>query len=83
MTPPCAATNCISQSSQYGSIIFPLDEEQKAIAKAVLNEMRASDRYDCAIDTIIQPSYEFYPAEEYHQDYYKKHNLQDVEDFTC
>ncbi len=81
--PTLCRDNCISQSSQYGSIIFPLDEEQKAIAKAVLSEMRASDRYDCAIDTIIQPASEFYPAEEYHQDYYKKHNLQDVEDFTC
>jgi methionine-S-sulfoxide reductase len=81
--PTLCRDNCTSQSSQYGSIIFPLDEEQKLIARAVLDEISASGEYDCAVDTIIQPATTFYPAEEYHQDYYKKHHLEDLDDLTC
>ena len=81
--PTLCRENCSSQSSQYGSTIFPLDEEQKLVAKAVLDEIKANNQYDCDIDTIIRPATTFYPAEEYHQDYYKKHNLEGIEDLTC
>ena len=81
--PTLCRDNCTSHSSQYASIIFPLDEEQKLASKAILDELRKSNQYDCPIDTIIQPASEFYPAEEYHQDYYKKHKLEDIFDLAC
>ncbi len=81
--PTLSKDNCSSQSSQYGSVIFPLDEDQTQIAEAVLQEIKTSNFYDCRVDTIIQPASVFYPAEEYHQDYYKKHNLIELEDFCC
>lgn len=81
--PTLCRDNCSSHSSQYGSIIFPLDEEQKLVAKTVLEEVSTSKRYDCAVDTVILPATTFYPAEEYHQDYYKKHNLVGIGDLTC
>ena len=40
--PTLCRENCSSQSSQYGSTIFPLDEEQKLVAKAVLDELKAN-----------------------------------------
>jgi len=81
--PTICVENCSSQSSQYGSIIFVMDEEQEKIAKAVLSEIKSSDKFECEVVTAIRPSTAFYLAEEYHQDYYKKHNLVDLEDSCC
>ena len=80
--PTLCESNCISHSSQYGSAIFTLDDDQERIAEDVINQILTSDVFDCPVSTIIQPADIFYPAEEYHQDYYKKHNLLDVDE-TC
>ncbi len=55
--------------SQYRSAIFYLDDQQKAIAKKLVAELTAKG-YKVA--TRIVPAGEFWPAEEYHQNYYTK-----------
>ncbi len=54
---------------QYRSAIFYVDEEQKKVAEKV-KSMLVEKGYD--VQTEIRPANEFWEAEEYHQDYYKK-----------
>lgn len=58
--------------SQYRTAIFYHSEEQRRLAQESKEELARSGRYDKPIVTEITPASEFYPAEEYHQDYYKK-----------
>lgn len=58
--------------SQYRSAIFYLTPEQNASAKASKNTLAVSGRFDLPIVTEILPATTFYPAEDYHQDYYLK-----------
>ncbi|MBR9905120.1 MAG: peptide-methionine (S)-S-oxide reductase MsrA [Gammaproteobacteria bacterium] len=55
---------------QYRSAIFYHDEAQRELAEASKAEMEA--RFDRDIATQIVPATTFWPAEEYHQDYYQK-----------
>jgi peptide-methionine (S)-S-oxide reductase len=55
---------------QYRSIIFYRDAEQQRLAEG--SKQTLSHRFDKPIVTAIQPASRFYPAEEYHQQYYKK-----------
>jgi peptide-methionine (S)-S-oxide reductase len=57
--------------AQYRSVIFYHDEKQKVAAVESKAEARKS--FDDPIVTEIQPLKEFYPAENYHQDYYRNH----------
>ncbi len=62
--------------SQYRTAIFYHDEEQKRLALASKEAQEKSGRYkEYPIVTEIVPASEFYPAEDYHQDYYKKNAL--------
>jgi len=61
--------------SQYRSVIFYHDAEQKRKAEASKAELEASGRFKQPIQTEILPATEFYPAEEYHQDYYIKNPI--------
>ena len=54
--------------TQYRSTIFPQDESQDAKAKAAI--ARNNPDYGNAIVTTIEPKGEWYPAEDYHQDYW-------------
>lgn len=56
---------------QYRSAIFYLTPEQKAAAEKVKPE--AQKRWENPIVTQITKAIKFYPAEDYHQDYFKKH----------
>lgn len=58
--------------SQYRSAIFTLNESQKSEAESQIAKLEASDKYSRPIATEIVPASEFYPAEEYHQDYLTK-----------
>jgi peptide methionine sulfoxide reductase msrA/msrB len=60
------------RGSQYRTAIFYHNEEQKRIAEKSKKELDESGKFDEPIVTEILPFVEFYPAEEYHQDYYKK-----------
>ncbi len=59
--------------SQYRSVVFYHDPEQKAAALAKMNELQRSGIYKREIVTEIVPASEFYRAEEYHQRYFEKH----------
>jgi len=58
--------------SQYRSIIFYQNEEEKKVAEDFKAKLDASGEYDKPIATEIVPFKKFYPAEEYHQDYEKR-----------
>jgi peptide-methionine (S)-S-oxide reductase len=55
---------------QYRSVIFTHSAEQRAMAEA--SRERAQAGFDRPIATQIEPAGVFYPAEDYHQDYYAK-----------
>lgn len=61
--------------SQYRSAIFYHNEEQKRLAEASKKTLEQSKRFKGPIYTEIVAASEFYPAEEYHQKYYKKNPL--------
>lgn len=62
----------VDAGSQYRAAIFYRGEEQKRIAEESKKKIAASGRFGKPIVTEIVPAGRFYPAEEYHQDYYKK-----------
>jgi peptide-methionine (S)-S-oxide reductase len=55
--------------TQYRSAIFPLDEEQARIAKDYIAQLDRAHVFHSAIVTRIEAGREFFPAEEYHQDF--------------
>ncbi len=57
---------------QYRTAIFYQNEEQKKRAENSKAALQASSKFGRPIVTEISPATEFYAAEEYHQDYYKK-----------
>ncbi len=63
------------RGSQYRTGIFYHDETQKRLAEASRRALDASGRFAQAIVTEIVPASEFYPAEDYHQDYYRKNPI--------
>lgn len=56
--------------SQYRSVIFHHSPEQERAAREVIAELEAEKVYDDPIVTEVVPYTEFYPAENYHQDYF-------------
>ncbi len=61
--------------SQYRTAIFYHNQQQKELAVKSKDSLAASGKFDKPIATEIIPYIKFYPAEEYHQEYYKKHPL--------
>ena len=61
--------------TQYRSVIFYHDEEQKAEAEEFKARFESLGRYRRPIVTQIVPAASFYRAEEYHQQYLKKRGL--------
>jgi len=60
---------------QYRSAIFYHNDQQKEVAEKSKQLLDESTQYDHPIVTQISPAPIFYPAEEYHQKYFKKHGL--------
>ena len=58
--------------TQYRSIILYQDETQRKIAEKSLREADLSGRFTRKMVTEVKPLSVFYPAEDYHQDYFKK-----------
>ncbi len=65
----------VDRGPQYRSVIFYHDEHQKELAEKSKEALGKSGRFDKPIVTEIVKFTRFYPAEEYHQDYYQKHSL--------
>lgn len=58
--------------SQYRSAIFYHNERQRRLALASKRRLAESGRFERPIQTQIEPLEAFYPAEDYHQNYYRK-----------
>jgi peptide-methionine (S)-S-oxide reductase len=56
--------------TQYRSAIFYHSEEQKQASQALIREMESEGVWDDPIVTEVVPFEQFYPAEDYHQEYY-------------
>ncbi|MGB7293273.1 MAG: peptide-methionine (S)-S-oxide reductase MsrA [Thermodesulfobacteriota bacterium] len=62
----------VDRGSQYRSAIFYHNDEQKRLAERSKEALDESGKYDKPIVTEIVKASEFYRAEDYHQDFYKK-----------
>jgi len=58
--------------TQYRSVIFYHDEEQKALASEVIQKLDKSGKFSKPIVTTIEPFTAFYKAEEYHQNFFAR-----------
>ncbi|MEK6685965.1 MAG: peptide-methionine (S)-S-oxide reductase MsrA [Pseudomonadota bacterium] len=61
--------------TQYRSVIFFFTPEQEMIAQESMNRLQNSRRWQHPVVTRILPASQFYDAEEYHQDYFRKHGI--------
>ena len=61
--------------SQYRTEIFTINEEQHSLALESKIALANSGKFTKEIVTAISPAPEFYIAEEYHQDFYKKQSM--------
>lgn len=73
--PTDAEGSFVDKGFQYTSAIFYHNDDQKTAAEKSLQDLENSKRFDKPIVTKILPFTTFYPAEEYHQDYFKKNPL--------
>jgi peptide-methionine (S)-S-oxide reductase len=62
--------------TQYRSIILTHDQKQQETAQAVIANLTANHRYQQTIVTEVTPLTHFYPAEDYHQNYFAQHPQQ-------
>ncbi|GAA4913550.1 peptide-methionine (S)-S-oxide reductase MsrA [Mucilaginibacter defluvii] len=62
--------------TQYRSVIFYSNADQKALAEKYKNELNAQNAFGKPVVTQIAPLKNFYKAEDYHQNYYKLNGSQ-------
>jgi peptide-methionine (S)-S-oxide reductase len=62
--------------TQYRSVIFYHTEEQKKLAEKYKKELNEAKAYPNPVITEITPFTAFYPAEDYHQNYYNQNKTQ-------
>jgi peptide methionine sulfoxide reductase msrA/msrB len=65
----------VDRGSQYRTMIFYENEEQRRVAEESKGELEKSGPFDKPVVTDIKPLKTFYRAEDYHQDYYKTHGV--------
>ncbi len=65
----------VDRGSQYRTVIYYHNEEQKKLAEKSKGHLMQSGRYNKPIVTEILPAVHFYRAEQYHQDYYINHSI--------
>lgn len=61
---------------QYRSVIFYHSDAQRAQAEAIMRKLADEQVFDSPIVTEVRPAGTFYPAEDYHQDYFRNHPAQ-------
>jgi peptide-methionine (S)-S-oxide reductase len=64
------------EGTQYRSVIFYRDPDQRAIAKQVIKEIQDAKIWNGPIVTDVVPFKAFYKAEDYHQEYFRQHGSQ-------
>lgn len=62
--------------TQYRSVIFYKNEEQKKAAQSIIAELNKAKVYSNPIVTKVEPFKAFYKAEDYHQNYYANNKSQ-------
>ncbi|HEX2076391.1 MAG TPA: peptide-methionine (S)-S-oxide reductase MsrA [Longimicrobium sp.] len=62
--------------TQYRSVVFYHSDEQRETAREVIRDLEAERVWDSPIVTQVVPFTEFYRAEGYHQDYFKRNPRQ-------
>ena len=62
--------------TQYRSVIFYQNDEQKKEAQAIIDDLEKNKVYSNPIVTTVEPLKQFYKAEDYHQNYYQNHKSQ-------
>ena len=62
--------------TQYRSVIFYKNEEQKKAAQSIIAELNKAKVYNSPIVTKVEPFKVFYKAEDYHQNYYANNKSQ-------
>jgi len=70
--PTDATGSFVDRGPQYRSAVFYHNESQKEAADNLIKEVNASKRFEKKVTTQVLAFKNFYAAEEYHQDYYKK-----------
>lgn len=60
------------EGSQYRSVIFYNNDEQKQTAQQIISELTQEKVFRNPIVTEVAPLVAFYPAEDYHREYYKR-----------
>ena len=58
--------------TQYRSVIFYRDENQRKIARSIIDDLNKNNVYSNPVVTQVEPFTVFYKAEDYHQDYYNQ-----------
>ncbi|HEU5175446.1 MAG TPA: peptide-methionine (S)-S-oxide reductase MsrA [Gemmatimonadaceae bacterium] len=58
--------------TQYRSVIFTHGPDQERIAREAIAAVEAAGTWDGRVVTTVQPAPPFFPAEEYHQDYFRQ-----------
>lgn len=69
--------------TQYRSAIFVADDAQKKVASEYIKQLDAARIFAAPIKTNLEPLTEFYPAEEYHQDYAERNPAQPYIAYTA
>jgi peptide methionine sulfoxide reductase msrA/msrB len=64
------------EGTQYRSVIFYKNEEQKKAAESVITELTKANVYTSKIVTTLEPFKAFYKAKDYHQNYYENNKAQ-------
>lgn len=70
--PTDAGGQFVDRGDSYRPVIFYNNQEQKEAAEQSKKELQESGKFKDPIVTTIEEAKPFYPAEEYHQDFYKK-----------
>ena len=75
MSQPTPAILVLDFGSQYRSIVFYASLEEKETIEQVITFLETSGAFERPIVTQLEMLDSFYPAEEYHQNYYRKHGV--------
>ena len=82
--PITADAQFCDHGNQYRAVIFFQSDEQQRAAQESKQAIEQSKRFTVPIVTEVTSASEFYPAEEYHQDFYKKNPIRyKYYKFTC
>lgn len=61
--------------TQYRSAAYFSNNDEKKIIESKINALNESGKFSSKVVTEVEPMIDFYDAEEYHQDYYKKRGI--------